>query len=143
MNAKIKQILAVSSTNGRRHDFRQFKEIKLPINSNKQIIADTGYQGLQKLHSNTLIQHKNTFKKKRNQCLTQEQKLHNRQVSSRRILIENVICRLKVFKIISDKYTNRRNRFGLRFSFDKWDINYELEKVMEWVWCYTGPIKKL
>ena len=74
--------------------------MKLPINSNKQIIADTGYQGLQKLHKNTLI----PFKRKRNQCLTQEQKQYNRQVSSKRILIENVIGRLKVFKIISDKY---------------------------------------
>ncbi|KJV94919.1 putative transposase, partial [Orientia tsutsugamushi str. UT76] len=28
---------------------------------------------------------------------------------------ENVICMLKRFKIIADKYRNKRKRFGLRF----------------------------
>ncbi|BET37447.1 hypothetical protein SAP269_00360 [Spiroplasma ixodetis] len=33
-----------------------------------------------------------------------------------RVVIENVFAWLKRFKIISEKYRNRRKRFGLRFN---------------------------
>lgn len=47
--------------------------------------------------------------------LTKEEKCINRNIASKRVLNENVIGRLKRFKILSDKYRNRRKRFGLRF----------------------------
>ncbi|MDR1488761.1 MAG: IS5/IS1182 family transposase, partial [Holosporales bacterium] len=37
-------------------------------------------------------------------------------LSSRRVLNENVIGYIKRFKIIVDRYRNRRKRFGLRFN---------------------------
>lgn len=95
--------------------------MRLPIHPSKQIIADTGYQGLQKLHQNTSL----PYKRKKNQPLTKEQKFHNKQLSSKRILIENVIRCIKIFKIISDKYRNRRRRFGLRFNLISGIYNYE------------------
>lgn len=122
INAKTKHILTTSSTNGKKHDFRQFKELKLSIHPNKQIIADTGYQGLQKLHKNTKTPHK----RRKNQALTKEQKQENKAISSQRILVENVIRCIKIFKIISDKYRNRRKRFGLRFSLISGIYNWEL-----------------
>jgi len=67
---RTKKILVTSSCNGRRHDFRQFKEMRLPIHPTKQIIADTGYQDLQKLHANTLI----PFRRRKYKLLTKEQK---------------------------------------------------------------------
>ncbi|KAF0852080.1 transposase [Spiroplasma poulsonii] len=33
-----------------------------------------------------------------------------------RIIIENIFAILKKFKIITEKYHNRRKRFGLRFN---------------------------
>ncbi|KAF0850194.1 transposase [Spiroplasma poulsonii] len=33
-----------------------------------------------------------------------------------RIIIENIFTILKKFKIITEKYRNRRKRFGLRFN---------------------------
>ncbi|KAF0850886.1 transposase [Spiroplasma poulsonii] len=33
-----------------------------------------------------------------------------------RIIIENIFAILKKFKIITEKYRNRRKRFGLRFN---------------------------
>ena len=122
MNAKTKQILATSSTNGSKHDFRQFKELKLSIHPSKQVIADTGYQGLQKIQKNTKLPHK----RKKNQPLTKEQKQENKEISSKRMLVENVIRCVKRFKIISDKYRNRRTRFGLRFNLIAGIYNYEL-----------------
>ena len=37
VDAKTKQILATSSTNGKKYDFRQFKELKVCIKPSKKI----------------------------------------------------------------------------------------------------------
>lgn len=76
----------------------------------KKIQVDTGYQGLQKLHSNTDIPKKKTKK----QPLSEEDKKGNRNISSQRVLIENIIRELKIFRIVAEKYRNRRKRFGIR-----------------------------
>ena len=39
---------------------------------------------------------------------------------------EGVIGNLKRFKIVADKYRNRRRRFGLRFNLIAGIYNYEL-----------------
>jgi len=111
-----------SSTNGRKHDFKQFKELNLKIHKSKQIIADTGYQGLQKIHKNGLT----PIRRKRNASLTKEQKLYNKELSKQRMLVENIIREIKIFKIIADKYRNRRKRFGLRFNLISGIHNYEM-----------------
>jgi hypothetical protein len=43
-----------------------------------------------------------------------------------RALNENVIGFVKRFKIISDKYSNRRKRFGLRFNLIAGNCNKDL-----------------
>lgn len=63
---------------------------------------DTGYQGI----------HKKTKKNP----LTKEDKKNNRELSSQRVLNENVIGMVKRFKIIADRCRNRRKRFGLSFT---------------------------
>ena len=45
-----------------------------------------------------------------------EDKQQNRIVSSKRVVIENVIRDVKIFRIIAEKYRNRRKKFGLRFN---------------------------
>lgn len=85
-------------------------------------MTDTGYLGLQKIHLNTSMP-----KKKSKKCpLTPGEKLINRQLSSQRILNEHVIGKIKRFKIVSDKYRNRRKRFSLRFNLIAGLYNYEL-----------------
>ena len=76
-------------------------------------LTDTGYQGIGKIHSNSELPKKRTKKNP----LTPEDKRNNRELSSERVLNENVIGMLKRFKIISERYRNRRKRFGLRFNF--------------------------
>lgn len=86
-------------------------------------MTDTGYQGLHRLHANSALP-----KKKSKKCpLTIEDKKANRALSSQRVLNENVIGMLKRFKIIADKYRNRRKRFGLRFNLIAGIYNYELD----------------
>lgn len=107
---------------GKKHDFRLFKESKFMIKKEVRILADTGYQGIQKLHLNSII----PIKRKRNELLTIDQKKFNHKLSSKRVIIENVIGFLKRFRIISDRYRNRRRRFGLRFNLISGFHNYEL-----------------
>jgi len=58
--------------------------------------------------------------------LSQEQKISNRELSQKRILIENIIRRLKIFRILSERYRNRRKRFVLRFNLIAAICNMEL-----------------
>ena len=75
-------------------------------------LADSGYQGLDKKHKNSLT----PKKKSKKHPLTDEDKAKNRAISRQRIGCEHIMGRLKVFKILSERYRNRRKRFGLRFN---------------------------
>ena len=59
--------------------------------------------------------------------LTKEDKRHNRRIASERVINENIIGKLKRFKIIADKYRNRRKRFGLRFNLIAGLYNWDLK----------------
>ncbi len=89
-----------------------FKDSKLHFLSNTEILADKGYQGISKLHSNSTIPVKTSKKHK----LTAEEKLHNSDISKRRISIEHINRYLKRFRIMSSRYRNKRKKFGLRAS---------------------------
>jgi hypothetical protein len=100
-----------------------FKESKTKISPKAQVLTDTGYQGLQKLHKQTLMPQKRSKK----QPLTKKEKLKNQELSRERVLNENVIGVVKRFKVISDRYRNRRKRFGLRFNLVAGIYNLELQ----------------
>ena len=117
-------MICTNFSNGKRHDFRLFKESGVRFQSKTKVLTDTGYQGLYKLHANSDLPKKRTKK----QPLTREDKKNNKQLSSQRALNENVIGMLKRFKIIADKYRNRRKRFGLRFNLIAGLYNSELDK---------------
>lgn len=85
-------------------------------------IRRTGYQGLQKIHANTML----PKKKMKNNPLTKEDKKNNQKLASERVLNENIIGIIKRFKIISDRYRNRRKRFGLRFNLIAGIYNFEI-----------------
>jgi hypothetical protein len=86
------------------------------------VLTDTGYQGLQKIHAKT----KMPKKKSKKHPLTKEMKKDNRLISRDRVINENIIEMIKRFKIIADKYRNRRKRFGLRFNLITGLYNYEI-----------------
>lgn len=84
-------------------------------------IVDTGYQGLQKLHPKTRI----PKKKSKKNPLTSADRDANRALASDRVFNENVIALVKRFKIVSDRYRNRRKRFALRFNLISGIYNFE------------------
>jgi len=116
------QIIATAFANGSTHDFRLFKESKTVMASQVLCLADAGYQGLVDLHTNS----QTPKKKSKYHPLTAEQKTANRELARQRIFVEHVIRRVKIFRILSERYRNRRKRFGLRFNLIASLYNLEL-----------------
>jgi IS5 family transposase len=108
---------------GRQHDFRIFKNSRVKVIERIQVLADKGYQGIGRYHTNSYIPHK----KPRNGQLTTEQKRQNKEQSRLRVRVENVIRHLKIFRILSSRYRNRRKRFGLRVNLIAGLYNYQLK----------------
>ena len=123
VDKKKKKIICTNFSNGKRHDFRLLKESGVRIHPSIKILTDTGYQGIQKIHLKAEL----PKKKSKKEPLTKEDKKNNRALSSERALNENVIGMVKRFKIIADRYRNRRRRFGLRFNLIAGICNFEIE----------------
>ena len=123
MDKSTKRIICTNYTNGKTHDFKLYKKSKLPIKSTTKTLVDTGFIGIKKYHDNSELPIKRTKKNP----LTKEDKKYNRKVSSERVLNENVIGCIKKFGIVSDRYRNRRKRFGLRFNLIAGVYNFELD----------------
>ena len=95
-----------------KHDFKLFKESRVRWKKETNALTDTGYTGIQKIQSTTRL----SKKRRKGKALTKEEQQENRAIAVERVLNENVIGCLKRFKILSDRYRNRRKRFGLRFN---------------------------
>ncbi len=106
------RILATAFAAGKVHDFALFKHSGTALPQETQCLADSGYQGVQKQHADS----RTPKKKSKHHPLTREEKAANRELSRSRMLVEHVIGRLKVFRLLSERYRNRRKRFGLRFN---------------------------
>ena len=85
-------------------------------------ITDSGYTGIKRIQPNTRL----PKKRQKNKSLTKEDRQENRKIASERVLNENVIGSLKKFRILGDKYRNRRKRFGLRFNLIAGIYNREI-----------------
>lgn len=122
VDQSTKQIICTAHGKGREHDFHLFKTSQVRLKSKIECLADKGYQGIQKLQRNS-----STPKKKPRGCeLSVEQRRLHHQLAKRRVVGENVHRCLKIFKLLCERYRNRRRRFGLRFNLIAGLYNYEL-----------------
>ena len=119
---KSVQIIATAFSYGSKHDFQLFKENVCEFSEQLRILADAGYQGLTELHENS----QTPFKKSKHHALTKREKHRNRSLARKRIVIEHIFRKLKVFRILSERYRNRRKRFALRFNLIAAIYNLEL-----------------
>jgi hypothetical protein len=107
------EILFIVQAEGSVHDFTLYKNSTgSAVSSEVKVKVDSGYQGIAALHANSEV----PFKKSKNRPLTKEEKAFNRQLARERIVIEHVNREIKIFKIMSDRYRNRRRRHGLRMN---------------------------
>lgn len=101
-----KRILVLTQTkSARRHDKRLADKQNLfqSIPESVAVWVDTGFQGIQKQHLNTLIPKKNTKKNP----LTESDKLENRLISSFRVLVEHAIGGMKRYNSLNHPYRNK------------------------------------
>ena len=116
------KIICVQTEKGRKHDFRVYKKSKVHIHPTILAETDSGYQGIIKYHPNSRLPYKHSKKR----MLTKQQKQHNHEVSSSRVQVEHIIRSLKIFRVLAERYRNRRCRFGLRVNLFAGIYNYEL-----------------
>ena len=112
INGETAEVICIAQAAGKTHDFKLFKDEFIGVDELIQILADSGYQGIIELHANS----KTPIKKRKKQELTKEEKAYNRELSRLRVLIENVNRRIKTFKIMGERYRNKRKRHGLRMT---------------------------
>jgi len=106
-------ILFLEQAPGSVHDFTLYKSsVGSAVRPDVKMKADSGYQGIADYHANSEV----PFKKGKNRPLTSEEKAFNRRLARERIAIEHVNRQIKVFKIMSDRYRNRRRRHKLRMT---------------------------
>ena len=94
------------------HDFRLFGRSRLAIHPRTQCLADGGYLGLKKSHAHSRL----PARKSKLRPLTPEQRADNRKLARERFVVEHIIRSVKIFRILAERYRNRRKRFGLRFN---------------------------
>ena len=122
VNGRTRQVICTAHGRGPTHDFALFKHSKLEPPASLELLADSGYEGLDKLHDKS----RTPKKKPKKGQLTKEKKRANRELSRRRIVVENVIRRLKIFRILLERYRNRRQRFSVRFNLIAGLYSFEL-----------------
>lgn len=79
---------------------------------------------MQKLHPNSRL----PKKKPKGGQLTAQDKAQNRTLARERVVIEQTNRCLKIFRILAERYRNRRRRFGLRCNLIAALYNYELSQ---------------
>ena len=122
VNGRTRQLICTHHGRGPVHDFTLYQRSGIEPHESLEVLADSGYQGLQKLHSKS----RTPQKKPRKSELTEEQKQSNRELARRRVVVEHVIRCLKIFRILAERYRNRRKRFSLRFNLIAGLYNHEL-----------------
>ena len=115
-------IICTTFAKGSTHDFKLLQRSKVRFHPRCKVRVDSGYQGLQKQHQNTVL----PTKASKLTPLTKQDKQSNREASSERVANEHAIAFLKRFKIISERYRNRGKRFGLRFNLITAICNFEI-----------------
>lgn len=122
MDLNTKLIVCIAHGKGKQHDFKIWKKSRTAAKPEIEHLADKGYQGLKNIHNNS----QTPIKKKRGKKLSKEEKKFNRELAKQRIVIEHVNRCLKIFRLLSERYRNRRRRFNLRLNLIAGIYNYGL-----------------
>ena len=122
MELELNMILKVDCSKGAVHDFKLFKNSKLPLSKKVVVITDLGYVGIKKMVDNVLI----PYKSSKNNPLTSEQKAFNKKLSKKRIAIEHKIRECKIFRIVKDVYRGKHKNYGLMWNIIAGLVNFKV-----------------
>jgi len=107
-NGEIKHVS--KSRPGSMHDFELHNQ-EPPVPRDARVYVDLGYQGMDKGHKDTQL----PYKRKKGK-LEKDERVYNRALSSFRVKVENILSQIKVFKIASEQYRNKRRRYGVKMN---------------------------
>lgn len=122
MDQSTHEVICLFFGKGSRHDFKLFQASGVHFHPETESLQDKGYQGIQKLHANSRL----PIKKPKGGSLSAADKAKNRELAVERIGIEHVNRRFKIFRILAERYRNRRRRYGLRCNLIAALYNFEL-----------------
>jgi hypothetical protein len=122
VDKKDRRIICTAFSEGKKHDFKLFCKSKTKFAKTTEVKTDTGYLGIRDLHLNSVLPHK----KSKLHPLSKEEKHENRDIARARVSNEHAIGFVKRFRILAERYRNRRKRFGLRFNLIAAICNLEL-----------------
>jgi hypothetical protein len=123
---KKRILFLTQAKSGRRHDKRLADKNMLAehIPEDVTIWTDTGFQGMQKIHANTIMPKKATKK----HPLTPEQRESNRITASIRIVNEHAIGGMKRYRAAADTYRNHIPNMDdllMRLSAGLWNFHLQ------------------
>ncbi len=98
---------------GKIHDFDIYKKANFDLSDDLEVNADSGFQGIQKLHSKVNLPQKASKLKP----LTDDIKKQNTKKASKRVLIEHSNRDCKIFKICGNRYRGKHKNYQ-----DTWKI---------------------
>ena len=102
------------------HDFKIFKESKLPIAQHVETCVDLGYQGIKKILPHVSIPHK----KPKGGELTTEQKQENKVQSQKRIPVEHINRKCKIFRIVKETFRGKHKNIGKTWNLIAGLVNF-------------------
>ncbi|CAA6606096.1 conserved hypothetical protein [Rhodospirillaceae bacterium LM-1] len=83
-----------------------------PLPENSHAYTDIGYQGLQEDHPAVEM----PYKKSKNKPLTKDECAYNQALSRFRVRVEHAIAKLKVFRLLAERYRYPRAAYGIKIS---------------------------
>jgi hypothetical protein len=109
---------------GRRHDYDIYKKNHPIMPKDVLNVYDLGYLDVKTDFPEQLSAL--PYKKKRNNKISQEEKEYNKIHSTKRIVIEHTICRLKKYRIQSDIFRNKLRKYDKVSDIVVGLINYRI-----------------
>lgn len=89
---------------GKTSDITLFRNTRKNLDAQQKFLGDKAYVGEEKITT--------PIKKPKKSELSESQKEENKKLSSRRIFVEHLICRVKTFRVASDRFRLARHRYS-------------------------------
>lgn len=103
---------------GRVHDIG-IRQRGQPLPEGCRVYADSGYQGLQKEHSDTEI----PYKKSKKHPLGKDDIAYNHALSRFRVRVEHAIAKIKTFRLFAERYRYPKSAYAAKFAITAGIIN--------------------
>ena len=114
----------VAHKKGKRHNYDVYKKDHLVIPKEVVTVVVLEYLGVEKDYPEQLSAL--PYKKKINQCLSQEEKYYNTVHSKKRIVLEHTVSSLKKYRIMIDIFRNKFRKYNRISDIVAGLINYRI-----------------